>query len=189
MVDEDGRGRRRRVGGSAAARGLEASGGDQEVVGFAIGVDDVVPEDGFALEAESSEDALGGGLVEHHSRGQELEFKQLGDGVDLFGEDASETASACGGAEQESDFAEVSGPVGGGVVEVAFAEQLVAVEAEDGVGASVVDFAHPLVDGALLGDVATEEEEVVGGKGASEVEDELFVAGCHESHADAVPVA
>ena len=132
---------------------------------------------------------MGGALVEDHAGGEQLEFEQLGDGVDLFGDDAAEAEAAGVGREQEADFAEVAGPVGGVVVEVALAEQLVAVEAEHGAGFAGFDFGDPFVDGGLLGDVAAEEEEVAGGQAAGEVEDEVLVAGLHEAEGDLVPVA
>ena len=132
---------------------------------------------------------MGGALVEHHAGGEQLEFEQLCDGVDFFGDDASEAEAAGVGREQEADFAEVAGPVGGVVVEVAFAEQLVAVEAEHGVGFGGFDFGDPFVDGVFLGDVAAEEDEVVGGEAAGEGEEQVLVAGLHEAEGDLVAVA
>ena len=155
---------------------------------LAVCVDHVVPQHGLALEAESPEDRLRGGLVQHHARGQQLQLEQLGDGVDLFGQHPSQAATSGVRREQQSNLAQVAGPVGGGVVQVALAEQLVAVEAEHRKGALFDDFLHPAVDRRALGDVAAQEQQVVGRQRAGEVEDQVLVAGRHQSQGDAVAI-
>ncbi|MOA11478.1 hypothetical protein D3C78_1314220 [compost metagenome] len=129
----------------------------RDVVGLAVAILDLLGQHRLGAEAEFLEGGNRIGLVDRHLHCELFQFEAEGDGEAFLDQPAAETAATPGRRRQHAQLADMARP--GQVVDDdgGAAHQLVAMEGDQAVQATLIDGLHPGRDDLRMADVATHE--------------------------------